>query len=285
MQETLVSIWTRTRRALEAAGVELPVNEARLLVEAGVGVSRLDIITDPRRPISDAQAANVTALAERREAREPMAYILGRKSFWTLDLEVNADVLAPRPETELLVEFALGHLNTDAPARVLDLGVGSGAILLAILSDRPRAEGIGIDSSVGALAVARANAERIGVAGRATFIHSDWWRDVEGAFDLIVSNPPYIPTADIAGLQPEVALYEPKLALDGGEDGLDAYRAILDGLASRLRPGGVFALEVGQGQAEAVAALAIDHGFRVGPHRLDLAGIPRVVTGKLTGPD
>lgn len=273
-------MWTQTRQRLEAAGVERPVFDARLLVEAGAGVSRQDIITDPRRTVSVAQIEAVSALAERRAAREPVAHILGRKAFWTLDLHVTRDVLIPRPETEFVVEAALAALPVEQPARVLDLGTGSGAILLAILSERPSAAGVGVDRSEAALAVARANAERLGLEKRTEFLLGDWWAEVEGSFDVIVSNPPYIVSADIAGLEPEVRAYEPLMALDGGEDGLSAYRAILPNVSRYLRPNGVFALEVGAGQAEAVMELAASAGLSTGAPIQDLAGIARVIVGK-----
>jgi release factor glutamine methyltransferase len=280
MSETLVSLWTDARRRLEAAGVDSPVIDARLLLEAGAGVGRVDIVTDPRRPVSAEQAAAVEAFVRRREAREPIGHILGRKGFWTLDLAVNADVLSPRPETELLVEVAMETLAKGWPARVLDLGVGSGAILLSVLSERPLSTGIGIDASEAALTIARANAERLGFSDRATLRQGNWTDGLEGQFDLILSNPPYIPSTDIDGLEPEVARWEPRLALDGGPDGLDPYRRIIADLPRLLAPTGVFAFEVGKGQAEAVQALAEAQGLTTSTPRLDLAGIARVVAGK-----
>ncbi len=280
MSETLVSLWTNVRRRLESAGVDTPVFEARLLLEAGAGVSRLDIVTDPRRPMSDAQVEAVDALVQRREAREPMSHIIGRRHFWTLDLAVSPDVLTPRPETELLVEFALKTLAPDQPARVLDLGVGSGAILLAVLNERPKATGVGVDRSAAALAIAAANAEALKLSDRIELVEGDWANGVTETFDLVLSNPPYVASNDIPALAPEVARYEPKLALDGGADGLDAYRAITASLARLLKPGGVFAFEVGQGQADAVAALAAAQGLFTTPALRDLAGIPRVVSGR-----
>lgn len=277
---TLVALWTDARKRLEAAGIETPVFDARLLLEAGAGVSRLDIVTDPRRPVTGEQVAAVDELVRRREAREPVGHIIGRRHFWTLDLFVSPAVLIPRPETELLVETALQNIAPDASARVLDLGVGSGAILLAVLAERARATGVGVDVSDGALAVAQANADALGVVDRVQLKHGGWEIAVAGQFDLVLSNPPYIPTNDIDTLAPEVARFEPRLALDGGPDGLDAYRAIAARLPHLLRPGGVFALEVGKGQAEAVTALAESAGLSVEPPRRDLAGIPRVVWGR-----
>lgn len=280
MSATLVSLWTDVRRRLEAAGIDTPVFDARLLLEAGAGVSRLDIVTDPRRPLTDEQVASVDALVQRREAREPVGHIVGHKHFWTLELFVNPAVLIPRPETELLVEVALQSIAPEAPARVLDLGTGSGAILLAVLAERKSATGVGIDVSDGALAVAQANADALGLIDRVELKHGDWDAPLGETFDLVLSNPPYIPTNDIDGLQPEVARFEPRLALDGGADGLDAYRAIAERLPRLLKPGGVFALEVGQGQAEAVIALAQAAGLSTEPAWRDLAGIPRVVWGR-----
>ena len=280
MSTSLVTLWTAVRKRLEAAGVDTPVLDARLLLEAGAGVARLDIITDPRRLLSEAQVAAVETLAARREAREPISHILGRKPFWTLELVVTPDVLTPRPETELVVEAALEMLAQDARARVLDLGVGSGAILLAVLHERSNATGVGVDVSEAALAVARRNAEQLGLSGRLTLQRGDWGAGLEGRFDLVLANPPYVRSADIAGLQPEVARYEPRLALDGGADGLEAYRDILRELARLLAPGGAFAFEVGRGQAEAVEALARAQGLVTDSARTDLAGTVRVVRGR-----
>ncbi|MBL8547493.1 MAG: peptide chain release factor N(5)-glutamine methyltransferase [Hyphomonadaceae bacterium] len=280
MSETLVSLWTDVRKRLEAAGIDSPVLDARLLLEAGAGVSRLDIVSDPRRIVSDGQVAAVEALTKRREAREPVSQIIGRKHFWTLDLAVNSNVLTPRPETEFVVEAGLrATLPADAPHRILDLGAGSGAIILALLKDRPNATGIGVDLSNDALSVLRDNAMSVGVADRLTVRHGDWAGDLDERFDLVVSNPPYIPSADIAGLAPEVSKFEPLLALDGGADGLAAYRIIVAALPRLLKPDAAFAMEVGLGQADAVMALAKDAGLEVGEPWRDLSGIPRVVVG------
>ncbi len=238
---TLVALWTEVRKRLEAAGVDSPVVDARLLIEAGAGVGRIEIIADPRRELTEAQVAAVDALTRRREAREPISHILGKKAFWTFEVAVTRDVLTPRPETELLVEAAVRLLPKDSPARVLDLGVGSGAIILAVLAERPFTTGLGVDVSEAALAVARANAERLGLSDRLELRQGDWTEGLEGQFHLVLSNPPYIPADEIAGLQPEVARHEPRLALDGGADGLAAYRRILAPLDRVLAPGGTFA--------------------------------------------
>jgi release factor glutamine methyltransferase len=280
MTETLVSLWADVRRRLEAAGVDTPVLDARLLLEAGAGVSRLEIVTDPRRPVTRSQVEAVEALALRREAREPVSHILGRKHFWTLELAVTPDVLTPRPETEFVVEAALQALPHDKPTRVLDIGAGSGAILLAILHERPNAVGVGVDISRAALDVAHANAEALMLSPRVEWREGDWAAGIDGGFDLVVSNPPYIPAGEIDGLAPEVARYEPRVALDGGADGLEAYRALTVELPRLLKQGGAFAFEVGLGQADAVMALAEARGLIVDEPRRDLAGIPRVVQGR-----
>ncbi|MDX2233090.1 MAG: peptide chain release factor N(5)-glutamine methyltransferase [Hyphomonadaceae bacterium] len=278
--ETLVAAWTRTRNALKAAGVSSPVLDARMLVEAATGVSRLDIVTDPHRPVTEEARARLAALTARRAAREPLAYILGRREFWTLTLAVDPAVLCPRPETEAVVEAALAALPPEAPARVLDLGVGSGAILLAILKDRPAATGVGIDVSPDALAVARANAAALGLDARLTLQQGSWGEGLLEPFDVIVANPPYIATGVIEGLEPEVARHEPRLALDGGPDGLDAYRRLLPDVARLLRPGGRFAIEIGRGQDGDVLALARAAGLDPEAVRPDLGGVGRVVVGR-----
>jgi release factor glutamine methyltransferase len=280
MTLTLVSAWTKARRTLEASGVDLPVFDARLLLEAATGVSRLDILTDPHRAVADDDGARLDALVARRAAREPIAYILGKKAFYSLDFAVGPAVLTPRPDTEMVVEAALAALAEDVPAEVLDLGVGSGAILLSILSARPEAAGIGVDASPDALVFAESNAAALGLSSRATFVHGDWGAGVSGPFDLIVSNPPYIPSGDIAGLEPEVSVHEPRLALDGGEDGLEAYRRLWPDVARLLKPGGRFCVEIGAGQGPDVTALARAAGLEVEAIKPDLAGIGRVVLGR-----
>jgi len=280
VSETLVSLWTRVRDQLKAAGVDSPVLDARLLLEAGAGVSRLEIVTDPRRELTADQVAAVESLVRRREAREPIAHIVGRRHFWKLELTVTPDVLVPRPETEFVVEAALSALAPKGETRVLDLGVGSGAILLSVLSERPEATGLGIDRSEAALAIAQRNAEDLGLQSRTQFRLGDWANELDERFDLVLSNPPYIASRDIETLQPEVARFEPRLALDGGHDGLDAYRAIIQALPRLLTENGAFALEVGFDQAEAVTEMAHAAGLSTSPPWMDLAGIPRVVRGE-----
>ncbi|MBV8592734.1 MAG: peptide chain release factor N(5)-glutamine methyltransferase [Caulobacteraceae bacterium] len=277
---TLVSAWAAARRRLESAGIDGPVIDARLLLEAATGASRTDIIADPHRPLDDEQAARLDAYLDRRAAREPVSHILGRKGFWKIMLKVTPDVLAPRPDTEAILDAVLADIPDDRPVAILDLGVGSGALLLSLLAERPLARGLGVDVSEAALAVARENAANLGLAPRAALMRGDWTAGLAPAsFDLVVANPPYIPTADIAGLAPEVARHEPRLALDGGEDGLDAYRRLAPEILRVLRPGGRFAVEIGLGQGPDVAALFAAAGAADIAARPDLTRRDRVVVG------
>ena len=277
---SLVEAWTSARDRLRAAGVESPVMDARLLVEAAAGATRADILSDPRRPLDAEQVNALDALVERRARREPISQILGRQGFWKIMLTVTPDVLTPRPETELVVERALEALPEMTRSNVLDLGVGSGAILLAILADRPAARGLGVDISEEALAVARENAASLGLAGRAALLRGDWTSGLEGgSFDLVVSNPPYVSAGDIAGLEPEVRDHEPRVALDGGLDGLDAYRLLAGEILRVLKPGGRFVVEIGSDQGESVQRLFTRAGADSVRVVQDLARRDRVVEG------
>ena len=278
---TLVQAWTAARDRLKASGIDTPVIDARLLLEAAAGATRADLLNDPHRALTEEQAQTLDAYLERRERREPIAHILGRKGFWTVLLSVGPQVLTPRPDTELVVIAALERLDPAVPARILDLGVGSGAILLALLAERPAARGLGVDISEEALAVARENAANLGLAARAALLRGDWTAGLEPAsFDLVVSNPPYIPTADIPTLDPEVRQYEPLEALDGGPDGLDAYRRLAPEILRALKPGGHFVVEIGHDQAEAVVGLFEAAGAGDLELRQDLGDRDRVVAGR-----
>ena len=257
-----------------------PVIDARLLVEAAAEATRVDIIADPRRPLSQKQVRTLEGYLARREAREPISHILGRKGFWKIMLRVTPDVLTPRPDTETILDAVLAAFDEEQVFSVLDLGVGCGAILLAILAERPRATGLGVDISEEALAVARDNAANLGLAGRAVLLRTDWTAGLEAeSFDVVVSNPPYVPTADIALLAPEVRDHEPRLALDGGVDGLDAYRALAPQILRVLRPGGMFAVEVDAGRRAAVEDLFAGAGASDLRVIDDLTGRERVVAG------
>lgn len=278
---TLVKAWTAARDRLKAAQVDSPVIDARLLVEAAAGVTRTDLVTDPYRPLTGEQLAMLDAYLERRSRREPVSHILGRKGFWRIMLEVNAHVLTPRPETEVIVDHALRAFAEHERFGVLDLGVGSGAILLAILAERPFARGVGVELSEEALAVARDNAAHLGLEARTVLLRGDWTRGLEPeSFELVVANPPYVRSGEIATLDPEVRDHEPRLALDGGEDGLRDYRTLAPEVLRVLKPGGLFLVEVGHDQAEAVSALFHEAGAQAVGVLKDLATRDRVVTGR-----
>jgi release factor glutamine methyltransferase len=278
---SLVQAWTLARDRLKAAGTETPVIDARLLVEAACQATRADLLSDPHRDVTEEQARTLEGFLARRARREPVAHILGRQGFWSLMLKVGPEVLIPRPDTETVVAAALKALPPDAPARILDLGVGSGAILLAVLHERPAARGLGVDLSEEALAVARDNASSLGLSGRAALLRGDWTTGLKDAgFDLVLANPPYIPSADIETLEPEVRQYEPRAALDGGPDGLDAYRALAPEILRVLKPGGGFVVEIGHDQGHAVRVLFEAAGAADVEVRQDLAGRDRIVAGR-----
>lgn len=274
-----------TRRHLatrfEAAGIESPDLDARLLVGHALELDLTGLITAAARTLTADESACIEALAVRRLADEPVARILGHKEFWGLSLALSPDTLVPRPDTETVVELALEMLRkgpANKPPRIADLGTGTGAILLALLSELPGATGIGTDISEGALATATDNAMRLGLAARANFIRCDYASELTGPFDLIVSNPPYVMTADIAGLACEVRDHDPHPALDGGPDGLAAYRVLVPQAARLLAPGAVLVVEAGQGQAGDIQALMTAAGLAPqGPPRADLAGVIRAV--------
>jgi len=278
---TLLEAWSGAQKRLKTAGVDSPSIDARLLLEAAADVSRLDVISDPYRPLTAEQVERFGGYVERRSRREPVSRILGRKGFWKLLLRVTPDVLSPRPETERVVDLALEAFPQErASFSMLDLGVGSGAILLSVLAERPAATGLGVDISEAALATARDNAASLGLVGRATFLRTDWTQGLpDEAFDLVTSNPPYIPTGDIAGLEPEVSAHEPRLALDGGADGLEAYRVLAPEILRVLKPEGRFAVEIGWDQGAAVKALFEQAGAQDLRVVRDLADRDRVVAG------
>jgi release factor glutamine methyltransferase len=260
-------------RRLRQAGIEAAPHEARLLLANVLDVATAMLVGYPERTLTPAEGGRYEALIDRRVQREPMTHILGRREFWGLSVRVTADTLDPRPDSETLIEAVLDEVpDRQAPLRLLDLGTGTGCLLLALLSELPRATGLGVDCSAAALAVARANAGDLGLAGRTAFRLGRWGEGLNGPFDLIVSNPPYIPSGDIEGLMPEVARYEPHLALDGGPDGLDSYRVVGADIARLLAKNGLAALEVGLGQASTVAPLLAADGLVQATFRRDLAG-------------
>jgi release factor glutamine methyltransferase len=287
--QTLAAARRTLAARLRAHDIETPDLDARLLVGEVTGLDLTRLVLAADRVLTPDEAARLAAFAQRRIAGEPVARIIGHQEFWGLPLQLSPATLVPRPDTETVVEAALDIARNwsdqdgaDREAlRIADLGTGTGAILLALLSEWPNASGVATDLSLEALVTARDNADRLGLADRARFVACDYAAALAGPFDLIVSNPPYIPAAEIATLAVEVRSHDPRRALDGGDDGLDAYRAIAPQAAARLRPGGALIVEVGQGQSAAVAALMTAAGLTPGEGpRPDLGGIFRAVIGR-----
>jgi release factor glutamine methyltransferase len=278
-----------TRQALaekfRQAGIDSADADARLLITHALGIDRAALIANGERTLIAEEMKAIDVLAGRRLKREPIARIFGLKEFWSLSLHISPAVLVPRPETETVVEAALDFIVREAlrmeSLRILDIGTGSGALLLALLSELSNAHGTGIDISTPALGVARVNAERHALVSRCTFVTCDIAAGLPGPFDLIVSNPPYVAHDDIATLAPEVRDYDPALALDGGSDGLNGYRAIAKDARRLLAPGGRLIVELGAGQETAVRALFTNARLTVGAARNDLAGIPRALSASV----
>ena len=259
---------------LARAGIEAPRREARLLAAHALGVSATALL-DARQEIDPTL---LDAAIARRAAREPLAFITGRRGFWTLDLAVSPDTLVPRADSEALIEAALAAFpDRSAVCRILDLGTGTGCLLLAALAEFPLAFGVGVDLSPAAAALASRNSVACGQLARGAFLAGDWAASLVGRFDLILCNPPYIKSAAIAGLMPEVGGYEPRRALDGGAGGLDAYRRLMPALPPLLSPAGVAIFEVGEGQESDVVRLAAQAGLTHVTSRADLGGIARAL--------
>lgn len=264
-------------RRLAEAGIPDARREARLILAHALGIGAVTILGYPERMVED--VGRFDSLIARRAAREPLSHLTGWREFWSLEFEVTSETLDPRADSETLVEAALAAIpGRDAALSVLDFGTGTGCLLLALLSELPNATGLGIDIAENTLSVARRNAARLGLAERALFAIGDWGASLAGPFDLIVANPPYIPAGDIAGLQAEVADFEPRRALDGGVDGLDAYRRLGPDISRLLRPGGVAVLEFGLGQGNAVAGLMAAEGLAPQGFTADLTGHGRCLT-------
>ena len=283
----IVRTVAEARRALaatlHAGGLDTPDLDARILLGHALGLDHAALAAAATRRLGVDEENAVAALANRRLAGEPVARILGYKEFWSLPLRVDAATLLPRPETETVVEAVLAAIDADGPRsrnlRIADLGTGSGALILALLSELPNAFGVGTDASTKALAVARDNARRLAQI-RARFIACDVAAALRGPFDAIVSNPPYIASGDIAMVAPDVRDFDPHLALDGGTDGLDCYRAIAAAAPALLAPGGVLVVELGIGQAEPVAQLFAAAGLAPSPPHPDLSGTPRALVAR-----
>jgi release factor glutamine methyltransferase len=278
---TIGSAIAEAAAALAGAGFDEPRRRARRMSAAALGLSETEIFAHPERSLSGPEEERITAMLGRMLAREPLTRIVGRREFWGLELSLSADTLDPRPETETVVEAVLARRPDRSRAyRILDLGTGSGCLLLALLSEFPTATGVGIDLSPGAIATARCNAEVLSLGARARFVVGDWSRALAGHLDVVVANPPYIAAGTISKLPPEVREHDPHLALDGGTDGLAAYRAIAADLPRLLSAGGLFATEIGSDQQEPVSALLRDAGFIVEAVIPDLAGLPRCVVAR-----
>jgi release factor glutamine methyltransferase len=276
------------RRSLTAlfksSAIDFAELDARMLVGAVLGLDLTGMIAAASRLLTEDQSIRLEDFARRRLAGEPVARILDSKEFWELPLELSAATLVPRPDTETVVELALEILRAGPIStrwRIADIGTGSGAILMALLSELPDGYGVGTDISVAALRTANANAARLGLAPRAGFVACDYAAALSETFDLIVSNPPYIRSADIARLASEVRDHDPHGALDGGPDGLDAYRTLIPQAARLLAPRGALVVEAGQGQSSHIEALMTAAGLTLErPPKTDLAGIPRAVAGR-----
>lgn len=267
---------------LATAGVDDARREAWLLLSHVKNADRATVLAHARDRISASETDALMQLVERRARHEPVAQIFGEKEFWSLPFSVSADVLCPRPDSETLVEMALelvkdrfGERQEQASPRLLDFGTGSGCLILALLSELPHAQAIGADKSLASLQIAKANGERLGLASRIAWLSADWGTALDGRFDLIVSNPPYIRAGDWRMLAPEIRLFEPEGALLAGEDGLDAYRQLAPDVKRLLAPDGIACFEHGQGQGDAIAAIMSKVGLQVIERRADLAGINR----------
>ena len=273
---------------LKAAQLDEAELDARILLGAAVGLDLTGLIAQASRLLTEAEASRLAQHAQRRIAGEPVARILGVREFWGLPFRLSEATLVPRPDTETVVELTLEifrERKITHPPRIADIGTGSGAILLALLHEIPGAFGVGTDLSLTALETAKGNAASLGLAGRSAFVACSYAAALRGPFDLIVSNPPYIPSGEIPTLSIEVREHDPQLALDGGNDGYDAYRALIPQAAERLATGGALIVEAGRGQARNIEALVTAAGLAVDrPPRADLAGIPRAVSARKMPP-
>ncbi|OHV78281.1 peptide chain release factor N(5)-glutamine methyltransferase [Ensifer sp. LCM 4579] len=281
MAETLDSLLAESRDRLMAAGIEGAALDSRHLVSGLLGLSLAELMTRGRHPVSDADAQRIRAAIQRRAGREPVYRILGEREFYGLTLKLSGETLEPRPDTEILVDCLVPYARRIAArkgrCRIIDLGTGTGAICLALLASVLDARGLGTDISVDALATAGENAERNGLAERFETLRSSWFEAVDGRFDIVVSNPPYIRSKVVDKLEPEVRLHDPAAALDGGDDGLDAYRAIALHAGRHIEAGGVIGLEIGFDQKQAVTALFVSEGFCLLESAKDLGGNDRVL--------
>jgi release factor glutamine methyltransferase len=273
---TIGNIVAKATAQLGAAGIAEARHEARLILAVALEIDPAMVLGYPERPVDDESRARFDGLVERRLKHEPFSRLKGMREFWSLDFALSPETLDPRPDSETLIDAALAHLpDRLAPLRLLDFGTGTGCLLLALLSELPNATGLGIDILPGAVETACRNALALGLSARAQFSLGDWDRGIEGEADVILANPPYIPSQEIPSLAPEVAAYEPRGALDGGPDGLDAYRALAPATQRLLTRGGLACIEIGAGQASPVAGLLRKSGLMINEIRYDLSGLAR----------
>ena len=272
MPDTLRELLRDAGKQLAALGIETAALDARLLLQAASGLRHEDIVAEPDMVLAASKVARFKMFVGRRGAFEPVSRILGQREFFGRRFRVTPDVLDPRADTETLIEAVLGVAKGKWPLRILDLGTGSGAIVVTLLAELPDATAVATDLSAAALDVAKDNALALGVAGRASFVQANWFSGVEGRYDFIVSNPPYIPLGQIAGLAPDVRGFDPAWALDGGPDGLEAYRRIAGRAENHLTPGGQVFLEIGAGQENRVNEVFLAQGFVPESRHFDLGG-------------
>jgi release factor glutamine methyltransferase len=279
---TIGQLLDRATARLTGGGIAEPRREARLVLALALGVEPATVLGWPERVVPPALAATAEALVVRRAAGEPVSRLRGKREFWSLDFALSSDTLDPRPDSETLIAAALADIaDRDAKLRVVDFGTGTGCLLLALLSELPQAAGIGIDIAPGAVTMARRNAASLGLAQRADFRVGSWDTEIGESADVILSNPPYIPSSEIGRLPPEVRAFDPRAALDGGSDGLSAYRALGAAIRGLLAPAGRAYIEIGAGQGLQVARILCESGLRVAAVSRDLAGIERCVIATL----
>jgi len=281
LTETLGSLLAEVAAALTHAQFVEPRRRARRLIASILALAPADLLAHPERTVDQQTTDRVRVALARMVEREPLSRILGRREFWGIEFDLSTDTLDPRPETETVVTAVLRSVpDRGAPLRFLDLGTGTGCILLALLSEFPAATGFGVDIAAGAAVTARGNAAALGVARRAHFVVGDWAGPISGAFDVIISNPPYIASAALADLPREVALYDPRCALDGGPDGLCCYRSLAADLRGLMGPRSLFVCEVGLGQGSAVEAILRANGLSIERCERDLTGIVRGIVAR-----
>ncbi len=274
--ETIAALLQQARKALFDADIELSGLDARLLMQAASGLAHEELIAEPNTVLADDKVAKFKNFIERRLSHEPVTRILGEREFFGRPFQVTPAVLDPRADTETIIELTL-QLSGPEPKRIIDLGTGSGAIAITLLAERPTWTGIAVDLSTAALEIAMLNANVLGVAQRLAFHNAAWFDRISEKFDLIISNPPYIPHLEVFKLSLEVQNYDPHIALDGGDDGLAAYRAIAEGAVRHLNSNGLVIVEIGAGQSSDVTEIFLSHGFHLANQKLDLGGHVRAL--------